>query len=107
MNNLKRSVVSTFVGLAVFGSMSQIALANSPYPGSVIIKDAEAKIKSGMTGDEVVHEIGEPMAKPVWMDKSTTWTYNTENASIRFDVDFDKNGKVKSSTLYQRSTNSN
>jgi hypothetical protein len=82
------------LGLAALGA--QAAVGDRPGP----VK--ESLVKAGMSTQEVLAALGRPAQIAKFMNEpGPTWTYTidvgAENARV-FDVDFDRDGKVASSS---------
>jgi len=107
--NASHLVRSSVAALAAIGFLagSPALFAKDGMPAPTIKLDQLPVVKSGLSAAEVEHALGKPASKPVWLNGTTTWTYDTDNWTQRFDVDFGADGKVSRAMLYQRASSGN
>lgn len=105
-SHLIRSSVAALAAIGFLaGSPALFAKDATPAP---TIKLAQLPmVKSGMSTAEVEHALGTPARKPVWLNGTMTWVYDTEDWTQSFDVDFGTDGKVSRAMLYQRASSGN
>lgn len=105
-SHLFRSSVVALVATG-FLATSPALFAKDGTPAPIIKLDQLPVVKSGLSAAEVEHALGRPASKPVWLNGTTTWTYDTDDWKQRFDVDFGADGKVSRTMLYQRAGSGN
>lgn len=107
--NASHLVRSSVAALAAIGFLagSPALFAKDGTPAPTVKLDQLPVVKSGLSAAEVEHALGRPASKPVWLNGTTTWTYDTDDWKQRFDVDFGADGKVSRTMLYQRAGSGN